>query len=192
MSIIAFDFDLTFADSLGPWIDWVNNSGARPPIEWSEIVGQGDLVPFFEQRGVKDAWEYWLLSDLYDDMQPMENAVEVLQELKSRGHTVICVSKCTPEHLASKKRMLDKYVPFIDGFVDTGDKHFVDFDVIIDDSGEMVLKIAEYGKMVIQPMTPPSVLIEHENVFNDPNIPYGKFWVNTNEVVELIERIAAK
>lgn len=189
---IAFDFDLTFVDSLGPWIGWVNNSGATPPILWSDIQDKGDLVPFFESRGVSMAWEYWLMADLYDNMKPMENAVEVLRVLKERGHTIICVSKCTPEHLESKKRMLDKYVPFIDGFVDTGDKQFVDFDVIIDDSDEMVLKIAEHGKKVIQPYTPPSKTVEHENVFSDAEVPYRKFWINTSEVVDLIEKWAAK
>lgn len=189
---IAFDFDLTFVNSLSPWIDWVNASGATPPIAWAEIIDRGDLVPFFESRGVANAWEYWLLPDLYDDMQPMQNAVEVLQALKDRGHTVICVSKCTPEHLASKKRMLDKYVPFIDGFIDTGDKQFVDFDVIIDDSDTMVEQIANHGKKVIQPWTPPSRTIVHENVISDPEVPYGRFWVNTVEVVELIEGFIAK
>lgn len=190
MSVIAFDFDLTFADSLSPWLRWVNASGANPPVTMDSIVGKGDLVPYFDALGVKDSWEYWILPNLYDDMEPMKNAVEVLQALKDRGHTVICVSACTPEHLASKKRMIEKYVPFIDGFIDTHDKQFVDFDVIVDDSESMVLKMAEYGKKVIQPLTPPSELVVHPNVFNDPNIPYGKFWMDTHAVVELIEHWA--
>lgn len=135
--LIAVDVDLTVVDTLTPWMHWLeeftdekvkNESGAynlEPEIR--EILlraGRDDVDPL----------EYWKNPCLYDYREPIPGAVENLKKFYQED--IVFVSSCFPEHTASKIRFLEKHFPFAAGFIATHDKHFVGYDVLIDDKLE--------------------------------------------------------
>jgi 5'(3')-deoxyribonucleotidase len=139
MSVIAVDVDLTVVDSLTPWMDWLEEFTDE---KVKNVSGAYNLEPEIREillragRDDVDPLEYWKNPCLYDTMEPIEGAVEALANIKRRGHQVVFVSSCFPEHTASKERLLKRCFPFADGFIATHDKHFVGYDALIDDKLE--------------------------------------------------------
>lgn len=139
MSVIAVDVDLTVVDTLTPWMrQFKTRTGEFIKNE----SGSYDLLPemseIIKRKGIKnyDPYSFWCLPDLYDDMEPVPYCVDELRKLQLMGNQIVFVSTCIPTHIDSKKRFLNKYFPWADGFIDTKDKHFVAYDVLIDDKIE--------------------------------------------------------
>ncbi|QZI89890.1 hypothetical protein MYOV002v2_p0185 [Vibrio phage 144E46.1] len=192
---LAVDFDLTLGDTLTPWFNWAiprcgNHEQAVRTLTTANWKGD-DWVPIMKDLGVENPFEYWLQPDLCDNLEPMDYAATFLRALrvraKERGYDlhIICVSKCVPEHIESKKRFLERECQGIfNAFIDASEKQYIDFDIIIDDSFEVAYKCSEAGKKVIVPVTSAS---EYASVFggNQSNVyqwgeEYGDFWATAN------------
>jgi 5'(3')-deoxyribonucleotidase len=134
--IVAVDVDLTFVDSLTPWLAWFTEQTGET-IKNED--GAYDLVPemkaIIARKGLDfDPFAFWLKKDLYDDLRPLKDAVDVLNETRAAGAKIIFVSLCEPEHLRSKDAFIRRFMrKNYDGFISTGEKHFVGYDVLIDD-----------------------------------------------------------
>ena len=138
--IIGVDIDLTIVDTLTPWIEWYKKLTGNDLK--NDVVGMvyniEDLM-----KSHRDPLEFWRRPDLYDDLEPIPDAVEVLNELKRQGHTIIFISSCFPEHENSKRYFLQRNFDF-DGFISTSDKHFVKCDHFIDDYNKYLDKIKDF------------------------------------------------
>lgn len=133
---IAIDVDLTVVDSLTPWYNWLESYTDGCKVKNED--GAYDLVPEMLQllkqagnEGVVHPFDFWKKPDLYDNLEPLEGAVEAINKMRKSAN-VIFVSTCVPEHETSKVKFLKKYFKY-DAFIDTADKHFVNYDVLFDD-----------------------------------------------------------
>lgn len=152
--VVAVDVDLTLVDSLTPWVEDLGfDISFLPTAEPDEAL---DLVPWFRSKGVVDPLSWWHKPDLYDNLQPDDKMLMFLSELtpairRATGKQVeiVVVSSCFPEHEASKRKFIRKYLPSSSGFISTSSKHFVDYDLIIDDSMGICMNSIERGKKVI-------------------------------------------
>jgi len=128
--IIGVDVDLTVCDSVTPWKDWYRKlTGHDITDEISEV--NNDLQDLMKHHS--DPLSFWKKTDLYDNIKPYKEAVEVLTHLSELGYTIVFVSSCFPEHENSKKMFLKRHFPFASGFISTSDKQFVQMDFFIDD-----------------------------------------------------------
>jgi 5'(3')-deoxyribonucleotidase len=64
--------------------------------------------------------------------------------MKERGWEIVFVSTCVADHRNSKINFLARHFPFMDGFIDTRDKHFIAYDLLIDDKIDHHKKGLEY------------------------------------------------
>ena len=135
--VIGVDVDLTVVDTFTPWMTWFEEQSGGIKVKNED--GVYDLVPemkeILKSIGKEDVnpFAFWCQEDLYDDLMPLSWAVTALWSLKNRGHRVVFVSSCVPEHTASKIRFLDKWFGWRSGFIATHEKEFVNYDVLIDD-----------------------------------------------------------
>ncbi|AUR97888.1 HAD-like domain protein [Vibrio phage 1.244.A._10N.261.54.C3] len=189
---LAVDFDLTLVDTLTPWFEWAVPQTDDPAEARKFFNTRGwsgcDWVPLMKASGVKEPFEYWLQHDLCENLKPMawsvRSLVAIREAARKRGYdlNIICVSKCVPEHIASKKRFLERECGGIfDAFIDASEKQYIDFDLIIDDSFEVVKSCAEAGKKVVVPTTSTSDVTSVFDGTNHPNVyqwgeTYGDFW----------------
>lgn len=134
--IIAVDVDLTVVDSLTPWFKWLRQYSDEPV--WNRDNSY-DLAP--EMRAILDRagyvnvdpLDFWRQNNLYHHMTPIEGCVDALRAAYKRGCEIVFVSSCFAEHTNSKAWMIKRHFPFASGFIATHDKHFVGYDMLIDD-----------------------------------------------------------
>ena len=135
--LIACDVDLTVVDTLTPWMNEfklvtggrvVKNEDKNYSLEpeMNNILSELDITNY-------DPMSYWDHKDLYDHVRPLPMSEHALFELHKQGHSIVFVSSCISGHIDSKKKWLDYEFPYHAGFIDTSDKHWVNYDVLIDD-----------------------------------------------------------
>lgn len=160
--MIAIDMDLTIVDSLTPWLKWIKQTQGRefPIGAFAGIPGySGNRIPdwlssydnmgdYFRDHYKGSAPEYdvnvfngfWEQPFLYQNLSPIEGAVQGIKRL-SQGYDIVFVTHCHPEHFESKKMFLKSYFKGMDyGFIDTKDKMYVGYDVLIDDNIGVIRK----------------------------------------------------
>ena len=153
--IIGVDVDLTVADSdLSHW-NWLqqvsrDGDGLCMPNGSSTDLLNYDLGSYFDLPNHLDSMDFWRLSDIYDErpeetplyitkqihgrtIQPIKNSVQCLQSLSSQGWEIVFVSHVKGAHHKSKVEWLKRHFPFMDGFIATQEKHYVNCDIFIDD-----------------------------------------------------------
>lgn len=197
--VIAVDADLTMLDTLTPWLAHFGLTLKDVPPPEHEVCR--DLVPWIEQNAKKNNWEFpldwWKNPKNYENVGSIPNCMEFLKDLASiveslTSKTVqfIVVSSCFPEHESAKWKRIDELYPDIfSAKISTSSKHFVDFDLIIDDSVGVALNCLQAGKMVIMPTTGLGSI--HAN--NHPNLvrllqPYpNSFFVDYRSLCDVIK-----
>lgn len=205
--VLAIDVDLTLVDSLTPWLESVRTEHGAirlellPSPQPDEAL---DLVPWLQDMGVKDPLSYWKCGDLYDEMKVNSSFIMFYRELVSslKFHTgkeveTIVVSSCFPEHESSKRELVKSVFGDKTPFISTSAKHFVDFDLIIDDSMGVAFNCISAGKNVLHapsPMSNPSKGTRMNPHFYYPGYdgkswPYNWVGVDAKElVVELAQK----
>lgn len=132
--IMLVDVDLTVVDPSKMWIEYMNKiSGYNITLEDRECYPY-DLSKLYPQWVDRDAlFSFWNKQDLYDDMNPIENSVEVLKEMNKAGFNIVFASVIKHGHDKSKYYFLKRNFPFMAGCVYTREKGFIKADVFIDD-----------------------------------------------------------
>lgn len=149
--LIAVDVDLTLVDSFTPWLSWVRQTQGRDfqlalyagnpngPYTPGWITHYDDMPGFYEKQVPtmkpydRDSFiAYWQQKDLYQLMAPVKGSVLALQML-AIDHDLVFVTHCFPGHVESKRKFLNTYFGVHD-FVDTKEKHLINYDWIIDDN----------------------------------------------------------
>jgi len=173
--ILAIDVDLTVVDTVTPWKEWYTNLTGH---ELGEITSDSnDLETLMKNHN--DPLQFWRKPDLYDNLKPLDGALEYIPKLKDLGLDIVFVSACMSEHEQSKRFFLQRNFPYMDGFISTGDKSFVRCDYFVDD----------YKKYCRQ-MTEHAVVFHIKTDLNTPSeeFPYVT-WKEIFENISLMEQI---
>ena len=75
---------------------------------------------------------YWAQKDVYDHLQPMEGAVEALEQL-SKDFEIKFISVCYENHIDSKRAFLDRFFHGME-MINQPQKELETFDIIIEDN----------------------------------------------------------
>lgn len=128
---IGFDIDLVLVDIVPDWIRHLEYKSCKKidltkysklPYTLNELYGL-EYDGYFDKK------------DLYDNLKPINNSVEILKQL-SLNHEIHLISKVMPGHIESKVKFIRKYFPFIENIHLTNDKSCVNVDIMIDDRAD--------------------------------------------------------
>lgn len=131
---ILVDMDDTIEQLLPAWLNWLNR-------EHSVCVSQDDIHSWNMEEAYPmltkaQVYAPLLRDELWDDVKPMDGAVEYLKRIIDDGHEVYIVTAPNPHTLKAKMdKVLFRYFPFIhwDHVIVTSKKQLVQGDVRIDD-----------------------------------------------------------
>lgn len=156
---LGVDVDLTLVDTGSEWWKWLSNYGnvhtERDILKFKDreclYKLNYDLTkyfPDFMEKCLSNPFDFWKQEDLYDNLTPLQNSVEVLRQLVDTGHDIVFISHCHGGHFKSKVDWLKKHFSFTDiggkgGFIATKEKYLVNVDVMIDDRIENLLNFPE-------------------------------------------------
>lgn len=138
---IGIDVDLTIVDAAFQrwgWVNYLNNvSHHYHDIEEFKSMSSicynlGFYYPDLNEQEVMAFWK----SEIYNNLEPYKEAVEVINSWAQAGHNICFISICKQDHFRNKVEFLKKHfnIPTEQfGFIATKQKGFVDVDVMIDD-----------------------------------------------------------
>ena len=161
--IIGVDVDLTIVRTDLAWIEYVgnvlfpNNPGEAfaKIAQWKKLYGSvpynisevflDELQSFSE--GQQGLYDFWRSETLYNELEPVEGAVEALRELSEEYRIVFC-SAHKGWHAKSKYYFLDRWFPFHSGVVLTKEKWLCSsgWYAIIDDRVDILNKCLEENR----------------------------------------------
>lgn len=92
-------------------------------------------------KHLEDPLDFWRAEGLYDNLVPMECAVEKLEQL-SQYFGIVFISRLKGNHHKSKVGFCKKHFPFMTGFIGTHEKWLMNDSVVamIDDLSENLIK----------------------------------------------------
>ena len=172
--IIAIDCDDVVFDLINPWLKFYNNT-YKDNITKDKII-QWDFTPLLKQECGKKIYEYLNIPDIYDNIQPIEGALEGINKLKSMGHRIVYAT--AGSHRGKYLRL--KELGFLDkeeDYVEARDKSLILADILIDDRPFNLWQFkGKYGIVFEEPWS------------DDEDIEYrAKDW---KEVVSIIKKIS--
>jgi len=110
-----------------------------------------DTLTLYKQASpnLEDPLDFWRDKNLYDNLAPMEGAVEKLEQL-SKYFGIVFVSRLKGNHHRSKVYFLKKHFPFMTGFVGSHEKWILnDSLVAMVDDLEDNLRLFDTNKRVL-------------------------------------------
>lgn len=156
--IAVIDVDATVVDSPYEWWKWLElTTKAGFDYEW--VSQWYDFsIPYgsiWESKNIGGSpFDFWRAKSVYDNLEPMENAVDCLETLKKKGYEIVFVSALKGDHHKSKHNFLEHYFPYKDGFIGTKEKGYVKADLVIDDRLSVLNQFPNFGCIKIQFNTP--------------------------------------
>ena len=152
---LGIDVDITLVETGYEWWEWCVACLMKvdpifseiPTVKsmYSDLDKMGKCNYNFKEEFLKfkettnlDIFSFWSKSDLYDNLKPLPNSVEVIRKLVEAGHEIVFISHSKKGHLSSKVKWLKKWFPEANiggkgGFLATKEKHFADVDIMVDD-----------------------------------------------------------
>lgn len=110
-----------------------------------------DTLTLYKQASphLEDPLDFWRDENLYDNLVPMEGAVEKLG-LLSKYFGIVFVSRLKGNHHRSKVYFLKKFFPFMTGFIGTHEKYLLNDSLVamVDDLEDNLSKF-EADKRVL-------------------------------------------
>lgn len=110
-----------------------------------------DTLTLYKQASpqLEDPLDFWRDENLYDNLVPMDGAVEKLEQL-SKYFGIVFVSRLKGNHHRSKVYFLKEHFPFMTGFIGTHEKYLLnDSLVAMVDDLEDNLKLFDTNKRVL-------------------------------------------
>lgn len=156
--VAVVDCDCSVVFSQRKWFQWLEDM-TKAGFDYDYVSQWYDFSipygPIWASKGIGgEPLDFWRGQHIYDDMTPMENAVECLETLKKKGYEIVFVSSTKGFHLKSKYYFLDHYFPFKDGFIATKEKGYVKADLVIDDRHSCLNQFSDKECIKIQFNTP--------------------------------------
>lgn len=99
-------------------------------------------------KHLEDPLDFWRAEDLYDNLAPMEGAVEKLEQL-SQYFGIVFISRLKGNHHKSKVGFCKKYFPFMTGFIGTHEKYLLNDSLVamVDDLGDNLFKFEVHKRV---------------------------------------------
>ena len=146
--VLAIDIDGTVLTEI--CYDWFYDLKTIYPLkkEWSYVIHPRDhklpydLSEMFEIPEGHDAFTFWYEDNLYDQYVPRSDAISHIDALHLMGYKIIFVSKVIGNHGRSKTNFINKYFPYNQGVILTGQKHHIKCDYLIDDCMSVLNKMS--------------------------------------------------
>lgn len=135
---LVIDMDEVICDFLGELCVRYNlHTGATLSVEQ---LNQYDLTPFIGEVGK----QLFLRPGFFSELKPFPQALKILKKLHLEGNQIIVATdaKGSIEVASDKKKWVERHIPFLahENFIVTAEKHFIDADLIFDDSPEVLNK----------------------------------------------------
>lgn len=166
--VFLVDVDDTLINMIPKWKAWFKEKTGE------ELDLTKDFLNEYNDHSY-DPFDWWRDPHLYDDMIPMDDAVDVLKYFSDK-FDYVAVSHCMIEHEKSKRAFIKKHFPFFAGFIDTHDKFLIRPDYAIDDRPEFLNPIKNYN--------PDCFSIQFNSITaHDPMHHYAKNWKEVYEIL---------
>jgi len=135
--IILFDMDDVLEDLLGCWVADINNRyAARLPRPLSpEEITDWDIRSFYPCLSKQEVFAPLFDANMWEKLQPMQNAQEIVQKLKNDGHTIRIVTASHYGTLVPKMKRFFELYPYLtwDDVIVASDKSLIHGDLMVDD-----------------------------------------------------------
>lgn len=150
-SIIAVDLDDTVVDMRSEWLSYcLKGCNVNP----SKFMASYNLCDYFGEK----AMEFWSQENLYDTLEPIKEAKEVLDMLNSKGFEIGFCSYTKKAHFSSKCEFIKKHFPYYKFIMNTKEKSYVRANFVVEDNP---------AHLVSQPEGVVRILIETPNVIHE-------------------------
>lgn len=110
-----------------------------------------DTLTLYKQASphLEDPLDFWRDEYLYDNLVPMEGAVEKLEQL-SKYFGIVFVSRLKGNHHRSKVYFLKEHFPFMTGFIGTHEKYLLNDSLvaILDDLEDNLIKFDPHKRIL--------------------------------------------
>lgn len=193
---ICVDVDLTVVDPIFQpcgWIDYLNKMSKYPILYREKLTEEyntnipynlGELYPDLTKDEVMS---FWRSENLYDKLEPYQDAVEVLVDLANKGHYIIFASHAKHGHFKNKYQFLEKHfgskMPDSQwGYVATKEKKFIKCDIIVDDRNDFLNRMDNSKVELIKFKTP----FEQHETLKNPVLAETNDWFKIKEIIEEI------
>lgn len=149
---IIVDIDLTVVETARVWWDYLVAKSVTK-IAYDVYLATYGTIPYDIAKlfpDVQNGHSFWYQNDLYDDLVPLPNAVKVLLDIKTRfGYEIVFCSHVCGGHYDSKIAFIDRFFPFADAIVITGEKFIIEGDLVVEDRNEYInmINATHYIKM---------------------------------------------
>jgi 5'(3')-deoxyribonucleotidase len=178
---IAIDVDLTVVRSDLAWWKWLQRlTDCYMPFPEGDNIDY-DLSKHFREElnelGI-DGKEFWRYEGIYDWMSPMDDSVNVIDNLNLAGWEIVFVSAIKGHHHKSKYNFLKKNFPCMAGFIATKEKQLVYCDVMIDDRNENLGYSRAGGNIKFLTPYNQTVTIPDREIF------YAGNWKRVEEIIK--------
>lgn len=147
--ILALDIDETVVQMYPIWQSWCEDSFGVMPGYDPKAVNDYNLCNIFGDKAI----DFWSDKDLYYNVKPMQNCVEVLEKMKAQGWAIGFVSYTKKGHFESKCDWVNKWFPFRDFIHCTKEKGFTRCTHFIDDRNKYLNQQPD-GVTLIKMQTP--------------------------------------
>lgn len=145
--IIAFDVDDVLADLVPAWLarynkDYDDSLSTLDLQEW-------DVTKFVKPECGKKIYDY-LTADLYDDVKPIQGALEAVQNARNIGQVVFCTSTLG-RHAGRKLEWLNEHGFDVSHkeYIECGNKGYLRADVLIDDCPKNLIDFQGDEKVLV-------------------------------------------
>lgn len=156
---LGVDVDLTVVDTGREWFNFLKQNSSIVVPDYEEYLSINkevsyNLADIFTDMDFQKCVDYWRNENLYDNLKPLKDVVQVLEDLKfSKGYEIVFVSTIKGNHHKSKYYFCERNFPFLDGFVATKEKKYAKVDMMVDDRLN-VLEPLDKGVIKVLKQTP--------------------------------------
>ena len=118
--VVAIDVDLTFVDSGRAWLDWCQKKTGLPmnvflPPQNPQMRFYYDLTKYFPACFKSDLRLFWKLGNIYDNLEPLPDAVDTIKWLHDEGATIwFLTGSLSHKQHVNKFDFLNKWCPFLE------------------------------------------------------------------------------
>lgn len=136
MSIIGVDIDDTILNLLDPWIsaynkDYNSNLKREEVVDWN-------FDKFVKEEAKFTIYDYINTPEIFENAEPIQYALEVINYLKSLGHRTVFITANNPNNIKQWWLQENGFWSGDENFILAYDKSLITTDFLIDDKFENI------------------------------------------------------
>lgn len=156
-------------------------------IPFEEVSKSYNFASHYTDICPNVAHAFWKSRNLYDNATPIPGVVEAVKAFKDAGYHIVFVSHIEGDHGKSKFDFLNRHFPFMDGYVASREKGYVQATIAFDDRLE---HLAHYEKI-----NPDCITVWVDNGHDQPEdvesyyvsqVMEQRDWADTRYIADLV------